>query len=68
MQLNCKVVKKVATPHIYVTPPFSKLSPLSIKIFVTPQVWGEGGGGGVSNYAVNIIPSGVSDIWKMFFP
>ena len=40
MQLNCKVIKKVATPppppHFYINTPFSRLSPLSSKIFGTP--------------------------------
>ena len=42
IELNCKVVKKVATPSISTsTPPFSGLSPLSSKKFHTapsPQV------------------------------
>ena len=39
IELNCKVVKKVATPHFYINPsPFSGLSPLSGKKFPTPQV------------------------------
>ena len=36
MQLNCKVIKKVATPRFYMNPPFSELSPLSSKLFGTP--------------------------------
>ena len=36
IELNCKVVKKVATPHLYINPPFSGLSPFSSKKFHTP--------------------------------
>ena len=36
IELNCKVVKKVATPHFCINPPFSGLSPLSSKKFCTP--------------------------------
>ena len=38
MQLNCKVIKnkKVATPHFYINPTFSGLSPLSRKFLVPP--------------------------------
>ena len=37
MQLNCKVIKKwqPPPPHLYINPPFSGLSPLSIKILGT---------------------------------
>ena len=49
IKLNCKVVKKVATPHFYINPPFQFYPPFLAKNFVPPQVtqfWGEGG----SNY------------------
>ena len=36
IELNCKVVKKVATPHFYINPPFLGLSPLSSKNRRTP--------------------------------
>ena len=36
MQLNCKVIKKVATPHFYNNLPFPGLSPFSSKMFGTP--------------------------------
>ena len=61
MWLNCKVIKKVATPLFLHQPPFSGLSPLSSKKFRTPppkwlnfwkvllpttlNSWGGGGGG-----------------------
>ena len=38
MQLNCKVIKKVATPHFYINPSFSRLSPVFSKMFGTLQV------------------------------
>ena len=38
IELNCKVVKKVATPHFYINPPFSSLSLLSHKKIHTSQV------------------------------
>ena len=38
MELNWKVVKKVATPHFYINPDFSGLSPLSRKKFRTPPL------------------------------
>ena len=36
MWLNCKLIKKVVTPHFYINPPFSGLSPLSSKQFRIP--------------------------------
>ena len=39
IELNCKVVKKVATPHFYINPPFQVYSPFLAKNFVPlPQV------------------------------
>ena len=41
-ELNCKVIKKVATPspspNFYINPSFSGLSPLSRKNAIAPQV------------------------------
>ena len=37
IERNCKVVKKVATPHFYINPPLSVLSPLSSKKIRTPS-------------------------------
>ena len=39
IELNCEVVKKVATspPHFYINPPFSGLSPHSSKRICTPS-------------------------------
>ena len=37
IELNCKIIKKVATPHFYINPPISSLSPLSWKKFRTTQ-------------------------------
>ena len=34
--MNCKVIKKMATPQFYINPLFSGLSPLSSKIFQPP--------------------------------
>ena len=39
IELNCKAVKKVATPHFYINPPFLGLSPLSSKNRRTPLKW-----------------------------
>ena len=60
IELNCKVVKKVATPSFLHQPPFSGLSPLSSKTFHTPRSDSSFGrsyppplnkrGGGGSNY------------------
>ena len=37
IELNCKVVKKVATPHFYINPPFQVYPPFLANNFV-PQV------------------------------
>ena len=66
IELNCKVVKKVATLHFYINSPFSGLSPFSSKKFHTPHPpsdstfgisyphpsfnMGGGGGGGLQQY------------------
>ena len=53
IELNCKVIKKVATPHFYINPsPFSGLSPISTKKFCTLPM-GRGGGGGGPTMTTN---------------
>ena len=38
VELNCKVVKKVATPHFYINPPLFKfIPPFSQKKFIPPK-------------------------------
>ena len=36
IELNCKVIKKVASPHFYINPPFQVYTPFLAKKFVPP--------------------------------
>ena len=74
MQLNCKVINKVATP-----PPFSRLSPFLVKCLVLPLTDSIFGGsyllpplksfnkeGGVSNYDVrNVTENAVQNFQRI---